>query len=117
MGYYRLILESGDRVVVRDSRSALSLALCAEVGEVTFSGDIDFEGDDAARRGTVTFPKGSIRGIFEPENEDDLVMNDDPATAEIAGKIYNLLDGAFVGTTTVAAAALQDEVAGVRAWH
>lgn len=118
MGYYRLVLESGDRVVVKDDRSATSLALAAEMGELTFSGDVDFEGDDFASKGTVTFPKGAILGIFEPDDEDELVMDDDPATAEIAGKMHNLLDGEYVGITTISAVTYDEDGAGdVRAWH
>lgn len=101
MGYYRLVLHNGDRVVVEDQRTALGLALSAERDVLTCSGDVDFEGDEFARRGTVTFPKGSILAVFEPDDEDELIGDDDPATADIAGKLYNLLDGEFVGTTTV----------------
>lgn len=120
MGYYRLVLQNGDRVVVSESRSATSLALAAEMGEITFKGDIDFEGDDAAHRGTITFPKGSILGIFEPDDQDELVMDDEPATADIAGKMHNLLDGEYVGITTIRPTVYDDsdhEVEDVRTSH
>ncbi|GLQ53631.1 hypothetical protein [Devosia nitrariae] len=119
MSYYRLVLKNGDRVVVQDDRPALMLALAAALGEVTFKGDVDFEGDDAAHRGTVTFPKGSILGIFEPDDQDEMVMDDEPATADIGGKLYNLLDGEFVGTTTITPTVYDDddEVGDVRSLH